>query len=203
MRRRGVSWPRQERWIIEIDRPDRRDPVKIAMIQDGTQVILPAIRGDPDHRGQAFRGDSAWLENLSFILRNETSKTVACVALNVCFPETQSTGPMMCAPIQLGRIPETAAYSSEGQKLIQGPGRTLAFGGGEQMTISLNNYSESAKAFIEQRQPFSGITSCYLHLEMIYFDDGMKWTLGSYFLPDPKWRGSQKALAPTYFPGTP
>jgi len=203
VRRRGMSWARQRRWLIEIDRPDRRDALRITKVTDDGQVITPWIRGAPEAFGQPFRGHGTWLKGLAFVLRNATAKTIAFAAVNVCFPETQWTGPMMCVPVQFGRIPDSAAYSSDGERLSQGNGKPLNLGPGHEMTISLSDHADGIKDFIEEREPFSHITSCYIHLEMSYFDDGMKWMLGSYWVPDTNRPGSQMALPPTYFPGVP
>lgn len=54
-------------------------------------------------------------------------------------------------------------------------------------------------AFVVERQPFSGITGCFIHFQMVYFDDGVRWTPGYYWIPDADHPGSQRVLAPAYF----
>jgi hypothetical protein len=86
--------------------------------------------------------------------------------------------------MELGRIPENAAYTPEGKKLNQGSKQPINFGPGEEMKISLAPYADELQREIEEYQPFSTISRCFINLYQGYFEDGMMWALGDYNAPD-------------------
>ena len=179
---------------IDRDRALSLNAVEIAGLTVGQERIRPGV---------AFQSDDSWLKNLTILMRNRTSKTIAFADLDVCFPETAAAGPIMCFPIRLGRIPVNVAYTSSGKPLKIDPNeKPLNFGRGNTMEVPLAKYSENIKAFLEERQPFSGITKCVIHFGVFFFDDGMQWMPGMYAAPDAESPGRYKPMPPSYFPGT-
>jgi hypothetical protein len=110
---------------------------------------------------------------------------------------------MMCVPIELGRVPLAAVLRHNQPALQQEAGCPLQFGPNEERQISLAGYAAGMKAFVQERQPFFRITSCFIHLEGVYFDDGMKWVPGYYSVPDPSSPELERSMALGFFPGVP
>jgi hypothetical protein len=138
---------------------------------------------------------------LEVALRNRTSKNIVRVVLNVAFPETRAEGPISQPAIRFGRLPANVAFYGSGQPIPPGPEPPLLFGPGKTMGFNLTAHDSQLRAAVERRQPFSTITLCYIHFEVV-FDDGMIWTeAGGYAEPDPEHLGRFLPPDRTYFPG--
>ncbi len=78
--------------LVEVWTPNRADPVSILDIRVGNEQVKPAdYNGEGRPLGGApFQSDENWLANLSFTLRNRTSKTITHLYVPIGFLETET-----------------------------------------------------------------------------------------------------------------
>jgi hypothetical protein len=200
--RNRSSLPKPRPWIVEVDLLDRFAPVEVTRVAIGSQDIVPGIYRDPERGGKPFKADVNWLEELVLWLRNRTAKTIGAADLQVCFPETTATGLMMCSPVEVGCIPPPVESFTHGGASMQVSSCPFRLEPGAVVRISVRDYAQSMREFVEERQPFSTITSCFIHFQAFHFDGGMKCTPGHYWVPKASRPGLETSLAPTFFPGS-
>lgn len=203
---------------VVVNKTRRLDPLEATQVLEGGNQITP---GDPspadlDSLNPAglpvvstrefrvaykFQAGDDWLKNLEVVLRNRTSKNIARVVLNVTFPETATKGPMAWPRVRFGQLPANVAFYGSGDPIPPGPEPTLLFPPGQIMGFNVTRYDPQLRATVERSQPFSTVTLCYIHYEVV-FDDGMHWSeAGSYAAPDPEHPGWLLPPDRAYFPG--
>ena len=87
-----------------------------------------------------FQADDDWIQNLSVYLLNRTNMTIVSVNLRIFFPETATdTRPQGVITLNLGRIPDRAAFDRNGNSFPQLPERQpLSFRPGQTMVVALD-----------------------------------------------------------------
>jgi hypothetical protein len=162
-------------------------------------INLP-IRGRQFRDAYKFQAGDDWLRNLSLVLGNRTSKNIVLVSPSLHFPETKPNGPEVTCDLVFGRIPENVAYTSSGEKIPQGSNTPIMLAPGQRMMFSLAEDSSNIRDTVERFQPFSTVSLCYIHFS-VYFEDGMRWSEGTYVAPDPAHAGKFIGMGLFYFPG--
>ena len=174
--------------FVEIEPDIPREAARVVKVTIGKQVITPGffnrLKGPS---GVPFQAGDDWLKGLTFTIKNRSSKKFVELDMRICFPDTEATGHEICQPIELGRIPEI-------DKLGEGSARPLDFRPGQEMQISFAPYAAEIRKRIEERQPFSTISRCFINVAVGYLEDGMQWLLSDYSLPDPSHPGSFKPV---------
>jgi hypothetical protein len=171
---------------VEIEPDSPCSAAKVMKVTVGKQVVTPGYFSP--HKGPSgvpFQAADGWLKELKFTIKNRSSKKFVEFDMRVCFPDTEATGHQICQAIELGRIPEI-------DRLGQGTARPLDFRPGEEMQISFAPYADDVRKRIEERQPFSTISRCFINVAVGYFEDGMQWMICKYSVPDPSHPGSFK-----------
>jgi len=178
---------------VEIEPHIPRFAAWVVKVTVGTQVVTPGeYRPHKGPSGVPFQAGDDWLKELTFTIKNRSTKTFVWLTFGVSFPDTLTpcsesiTGECETGMgVDLGRIPENAAYTLEGKKLNQGSKQPINFGPGQEMEISLAPYADELRRKIEEYQPFSTVSRCFINVNLGYFEDGMMWSLGDYSVPDP------------------
>jgi hypothetical protein len=175
---------------VEIEPDSSRYAAKVVKVMVGKQVVTPGpfnrLRGPS---GVPFQAGDDWLKNLTFTIKNTSSKKFVELYTHVCFPETEIGADWICQGIELGRIPDIDAYTDKGDRFDQGSARPLDFRLGQEMQITFAPYASEIRRRIEERQPFSTISRCFINVHTGYFEDGMQWLLYNYSVPDPSHHG--------------
>jgi len=189
--------------LVEIWTPNAWDPVRIFNISVGKEEVKPAYWGIPG-TGTPFQADENWLANLSFTLRNRTSKTITHLYLPVCFPETETKDAQMVSlPVDF-RTKHAAETSTEDS---ESPGEVhdvpFRFALGAEIRVSLGDYTGQMRQLVEERQPLSSITRVMIAVDVVEFEDGMlAWVNRSYCIRHFDQSGTHcEILDPDYFPG--
>ena len=176
--------------FVEIQPDIPCEAARVVKVTVGTQDVTPGFRR-PHHgpSGPPFQAGDDWLKDMTFTIRNRSTRTLVELAWAASFPETEATGYVITQHFDLGRVPENAAYTREGNKLIQGSRQSLDLHPGQEIMISLMPYADDIRKLLEQRQPFSTIHTCFISVHAGYFADGMQWVLADYNVPDPSHPG--------------
>jgi hypothetical protein len=178
---------------VDVEQDSPRFAARVVKVTVGNQIVIPGeFRPHKGPSGVPFQAGDDWLKELTFTIKNRSSKTFVWLHFGVAFPDTLAacsesiTGECQTGwSMELGRIPENAAYTPEGKKLNQGSRQPIDFRPGQEMEISLAPYADELRRRIEERQPFSTISRCFINVNLGYFEDGMMWSLADYNVPDP------------------
>jgi len=126
--------------------------------------------------GDKFDEDKDWLRHLSIKVKNNFSKPITFVQLDLDFPETKATGNIMAFPIWFGRNPRARVLFGEPKTLV--PQETADIALSEDDYIKLTT-------FLEQRHPIESISKVSIRITEVVFEDGLIWLNGSWVRPDP------------------
>jgi hypothetical protein len=188
--------------FIEVEPEHAYQAARVVKVTVGKQVVTPGFynrRQGPS--GVPFRAGDDWLKGLAFTVRNRSTKKIVKLFMNVSFPETDKPeyGFPVNQDIYLGRIPENAAYGPDGKKFDPGAEQPLHFGPRQEMAFSFANYADDVRKRIEERQPFSTVSRCFINVHTAYLEDGAQWVLSHFDAPDPSHPGSLIPQDPSLF----
>ena len=124
---------------------------------------------------ESFNEDEDWLKRLSFNLENISGKPIVFLTVDVNFPETRSTGPMMAYPISFGQRP--GSIHRQQKPLLLKPKEVLE--------VHLSERYESLIKFINERQPIGTLGKIELVINFIVFENGIAWNTGDFMKQDP------------------
>lgn len=160
-------WSQNQRKVISGEgvRRDDHDPVVITNIKVGSKDV---------DLNTEFDAEGEWLKDVSFKLKNKSSKNVTFVGADMYFPDTNNMGPMVLRPLRFGQWPgrPNPAYSP----LLLKPTETI--------DVSIGTEYAGLKKVLESRRPVSSIKKLTVRVYAVIFEDGTKWDLGNYFTPD-------------------
>jgi len=158
---------------------NRWDAVRISRIADAGQDILPGrYIGPPYLPGRRFLAGDHWFDDLSFSLKNRTSKKIVCLEFSFIFSEDDSAENSATWWLTLGEIPEISfgAFNPPWDNVPTGTGKPLQFAPGTEMTVSLAGFAQTVRAWVEERaHPLASVRTCALLVATAYFEDGMRW----------------------------
>jgi hypothetical protein len=125
--------------------------------------------------------DDEWLKDLSIKFKNVSDKTITHVNLNLRFTETADAGEPFGVPsgwtLNYGLMRTQERAGADGAKI-------LATGETDEIVLGPAAYAK-LQAFVGQRRALSDLTTTTLSVIVIYFDDGMQWSAGDLWRPDP------------------
>jgi len=201
--------------VIQVEVQHRDDPVVITKVAYGNSEVQAGLIVDSGNEANPtavqpitpFQAASDWLQNTKLSLLNRTNKPIAELEIILTFPET-GDGRSLSSPIRtyhlhLGRLPENAVFSGRtGQPLPPDLSKKpMSFLPGQTLTLNLGDYIDEVKANIVDRMPFESVTKCEILRGSIFFEDGMRWYVGRYSVPDPGQPGRRRDMEADYFPG--
>lgn len=154
-----------------------------------------------------FQAGSDWLQQMTISLINRTNKTILFGGILLHFLDTgdcSQAQPCVGAELHFGKRPAIDAYDGRtGQPLKpkhpeQPP---LDWKPEQTIVVHVSDYMDDIERRLSDLMPVTAVTKLNVYRGSFYFDDGMRWSLGSYSVPDPERRGKFKELPADYFPG--
>jgi hypothetical protein len=127
--------------------------------------------------GEKFEAEGDWLRGVTLRIKNRGDRPIVWARLDVTFPETTATGPVMLHQIFLGSRPD----------LPQTPGvAPLRLMPKETLEVPLASEYDQIKALIELRHAsVELIHEVDLRLGEVLFEDGTLWSGGQLFKRNP------------------
>jgi hypothetical protein len=198
---------------VDIYTEFRRDAVRIVRIAEAGQDVLPGRYQGPYLPGKLFLAGDHWLKDLSFTLKNRTSKNVVCLGFTFIFAEDNNLeSPVFWKNtvswwMYLGEIPEITfgAFNLPGEVIPKGTGKPLQFAPRTEMTVSLADQAEDIReAIVDRGHSLASIRKCVVVVDVAYFEDGMRWGEGGHFpfsYVDKRFSNSWLQSDASYFPG--
>jgi len=142
------------------------------------QVIFPKLRvGENSIKlDEKFSESADWISRTSFQVENTSDHPIVYLAIDVLFPETRASGPVMAYPFTFGRRPNSKLRQKNEPFLLMP---------GEKLDISLaSKYADIAR-FLEERHGIESINKVELSVDFLIFDDGVGWNAGNFKVQDP------------------
>ncbi len=198
---------------VQVEPQHRSDPVMVTGVTIGGVPIECGLVTNPVQLQPVtpFAAGGDWLQNLTITILNRTNRNVSYAQITLAFPETgdgsSPASPQHVYHISLGRIPDSAAFSGAGKPLSQRAGQlALSLLPGQSLTIHVGDYIDRLKASFANTafaSSFGSLTKCIIRRSAVFFDDGMRWSVALFSVPDSANPGKFKNLEPQFFPGVP
>ena len=131
-----------------------------------------------------------WLENLKFVVKNRFDKRITYIYIELDFPETEASGPMMVYnQLSIGIHPKAFGDSlKHDTPLALEPGGKITF------TLSAQRL-KLIKDFLAFRNfQLADLNKTVIRISYVFFDDGTKWSQGDYYKPDPSAPGGYQRI---------
>jgi hypothetical protein len=130
-----------------------------------------------------------WLDGLEFTFKNRSAKRVIYIGLDLGFPETEVTGPEMVYQIRKGEFPQA-------NKTLLGPVEPILLEVGDVTTLRLSAQQlKGLSDFLALRKfQLADLNKAVLRLTSIFYEDGTKWSQGSYYKPNPDKPGGYERI---------
>jgi hypothetical protein len=122
-----------------------------------------------------FKAGSDWLSRTSFQLENVSGKQIVYLTINLRFPETTVSGPIMLYPISFGRRPGSKVQNAE--PFLLKPDGSL--------DLPLGPKYPDISRFVGNRHSIEFINQIQLEVGFIVFADGTAWMAGQFMRQDP------------------
>ena len=196
--------------VVKADDPEH--------ITDAVMIAEIAVSGNPVECGlfvkppavvqpvTPFQAGSDWLQQMTISLVNRTNKTIVFGAISLQFLDAGDcrTQPCRAYTIRLGQVPAINNYSARtGEPLKPDhPERPpLNWEPSQTIVVHVSDSLAEIKDALLSLSPVTEVTRVAVHIGPFFFNDGMRWNLGFYSVPDPERRGQFKHLPDNYFPG--
>ena len=124
-----------------------------------------------------FDESDDWLKRFGLEIESMATKPITYLEVNLNFPETKSSGPMMSYPVAVGINPDSRVSAPAKKPLHLMPGETLAIG--------LDDDYDKLERFIRFRHSMNQIRKAQVEVGFLVFDDGTAWIAGDFYRPDP------------------
>lgn len=150
------------------------DPVEIVRVLYGGVEVKTGIRAVPsDEPGSPFEAPDDWFSHLTVVLKNISAKNIVYAGIQVFFPEIAGV------QNEIGDRPRHDRSSgAELHPILIEPGQEFSL-----PAIDPERLDE-VKQTIENRESLSSVTSLWIELGTVYFEDGTKWAGGVHYGPD-------------------
>jgi hypothetical protein len=204
----------------------RFDAVTISKVTVGDQEVQSgrSTAASELTPGAPFQADENWLKNMSIFIKNRTDKEIVYAEVQLIFPDLgdgTEARPLTAYTISVGQQPEWSRYVFDGtreelrqldprkpldatrMKLmpLDPTKKPLSLAPGKTLEIRVADYIDRIQSLVEEHFPFQQITRVNISRRVVYFQDGMRWYVGTYEVPDPNHPGYYTQLAAGYFPG--
>lgn len=127
------------------------------------------VEGKTIISGQAFQASPNWIAGTDIILRNDSSKQLVCVHMQVFFPEY----PGISVELHVGKRPQAASYDREGnlhdldQKIA-----AISIAPGDSLSIPMNKFQEQlSNALQGSGEAPQNVHIIEIEAEVAYFAD--------------------------------
>ncbi len=182
--------------------PTRTEPVTVRNIRVGNERIRPASYNGRGHPlgGTPFQGDENWLGNVSFTLRNRTSKVVTQLIISVGFPEVATRSARgVWVPIEWITKHTASASPDDSDASREVP---FQFAPSSEFRVSLGDYVGLLKRGVGESQPISDINTVVISVHYVRFEDGhLNWSSSNGYCSEPPGTSYGACYPSTYFPG--
>ena len=145
------------------------------------EVIEAKIGDTPIALGEQIDGDPDWLKSLRFKVRNKSDKPIIWIAIDVVFPETRLTGPVMVKQLFIGQRSDMRTKNPP-----------LDLKPGEELEVSMESHFDSIKRLIESRSRLDQVNEVDIELQEVLFYDGTLYSGNAIWKPNPDTSSSRK-----------
>jgi hypothetical protein len=153
-----------------------------------------------------FQAAPDWLQQMVIFLVNRTNKTIVFGDIHLHFLDTGDCRSIPCvgASLKFGQIPVSDAFEGRTGRPIppEHPEKPpINWAPGQTIAVHVSDYMDEIEHKLANFMAVTDVTKVNIYRGTFFFDDGMRWTLGRYSVPDPDHPGKFKELPADYFPG--
>jgi hypothetical protein len=156
---------------IRVPRTNILNPLIIVRLRFGDNEI-------PASPSQKISTNEDWLKYLSVVVRNESSKPIVTISLQVFFDGSR-------VEETVGLYPEHRLFDRHGNKLPQRTGAPISLQPGKELSIAIAPDFEDFSKTIKRKPPLSDVMDCDFYVMDVDFEDGTRWAAGTFYRPDP------------------
>jgi hypothetical protein len=138
------------------------------------EIFATRIRNTPVALGKEFDSESDWLKDLRFRIRNKSQKPITWIGINLLFPETRMTGPVMVDQLFLGQRPDMKTKNPP-----------LELKPGEELEVSMETHFDSIKRLVESRGRLDNVNRVDINVDEVMFADGTLYSGDALWRPNP------------------
>lgn len=146
-------------------------------VEEPVEIVEIIANGQKVKVDESFVDKGDWLNGLKIRFKNVSKKTITHVDWGLRFPQTKTDTPPMGYSLIYGLYFPKQAREAPGMKY-------LAPGESDEVTLQPDSYKKM-KEFVAQKNDLNELNTVILTLVVVYFDDGVRWSAGSQFRPDP------------------
>jgi hypothetical protein len=166
--------------VIDQLGPQKKKIEKHATVaKEPIEILGAKINGIPITLGREFDGDGDWLKGLKLMIRNKSEKPIAWIGINLLFPETRQTGPVMLDQVFIGQRPD--------MKTTNPP---LDLKPGEDVEVSVESHLESIKRSLKKGGRLDNLNHLEINIDEVMFADGTLYS------GDAIWKRNPDASSP-------
>jgi hypothetical protein len=179
--------------LVQVEPAFPSDLVRVVKIMAGGAEITPGV---------PFPAHDDWFRNIVVVIKNVSNKKLVFASGQLRFPETgDATAEHLAviARLSTGQRPESSRAPAERTRPDDVPGPPILVAPGQEAMVPVVETFERVKAMIERKQSLSDITTCFVGLNTLYFDDGTEWLSGLYFRADPNTPGRNVRISAQEF----
>ncbi len=155
---------------------------KLSFEKEPIEIIKVTANGKEITFGETFTDADEWLKDFTIKFKNVSEKTITYLSADLIFKETKIDAPPLAYSLYYGFSPKDKSVDKNKLKLMR-PGDI------DEMAISGAHF-EKLKRFVALKKDLNELTTADLTIQLVYFDDGMKWAGGDLWRPDPARPGS-------------
>jgi hypothetical protein len=148
-----------------------------SLLKPQIEILEAQVGGKSKIFDEDFEEDSDWLRRTSIEIKNVSAKPVVFLRINVWFPETTSSGPIMVYPLAFGQRPKSKLHTHA---------PPLMFMPDETIKISLESKYDEISRFVGERHLIESLKRIRLEVSFIVFDDETAWSVGTFMTQDPQ-----------------
>jgi hypothetical protein len=183
--------------------PARRFVLDGIHANDPIQAMGFRVSGRLVKPGTDFQADDEeWLKTSSVIVRNDSSRKIMGIWINLFFPEVGNDSGMVGDQVQIGNRASSEQNTKQGTRLHDNDYPSFSLLPGKTYEIPLGTNYEGASALRSRISAGAIPTRCVVRFAAVYFTDGSKWAPGYFARPDLDHPGKFVVISPAEWWGS-
>jgi hypothetical protein len=138
------------------------------------EIVGVTIRDTIVVLGKEFDGEGDWLAGLKLKIRNKSDEPIVWIGINLLFPETRITGPVMLDQLFIGQRPDMRTKEPP-----------LDLKPGEELEVSVESHLESMRAVLRKKGRFDSLDHLDINIDEVMFSDGTLYSGDAIWKPNP------------------
>lgn len=150
------------------------------------EIVATKVKDRSIEFRQEFDADANWLRDLTFKIKNKSTKPITWIGINITFPETRATGSLMLHQLFIGQRSDMLSTLTSNPPLDLKPG--------EEKEISLEPEFDLIRRLIKLRGRVEDINNVDLTIDEVMFADDTLYSGSNLWRRNPDTSSARKWL---------